>query len=98
MSIELESDRPTVFERELTTFRPVSGEIESVKVIQMDDGSWLLRLGLSWKSGLECDVQHYDKRKPKLYSSISSAVRHVCDVYDYSGRIILFPKKGQPIK
>jgi hypothetical protein len=98
MSIELDFDRPTVFERELTTFRPASGEIESVKLIQMEDGNWLLRLGLSWKSGLECDVQHYDKRKPKLYSSISSAVRHVCDVYDYSGRIILFPKKGQPIK
>lgn len=91
-------DVPTILERELTTFRPPSGEIESVKIVQRDDGKWYLRLGIGWKSGLECDVCLYDKPKLKLYSSIVSAVRHVCDTYDYTGRIILFPSKGQPIR
>ena len=89
---------PTILERELTTFRPPSGEIESVKVFQREDGKWYLRLGIGWKSGIECDVCLYDKPKLKLYSSIVSAVRHVCDTYDYAGRIILFPSKGQAIK
>ena len=91
-------DAPTILERELTTFRPPSGEIESVKVVQRADGKWFLRIGISWKSGLECDVCLYDKPKLKLYSSIVSAVRHVCESYDYTGRIILFPNKGQLIK
>lgn len=91
-------DTPTILERELTTFRPVSGEIESAKIIQREDGKWYLKLGISWKSGLECDVCHYDKRKLKIYSSILSAIRHVCETYNYEGRIILFPNKGQSIK
>ena len=63
-------DTPTILERELTTFRPVSGEIESAKIIQREDGKWYLKLGISWKSGLECSVCHYDKRNLKIYSSI----------------------------
>ena len=88
----------TILERELTTFRPPSGEIESVKIVQRDDGKWHLRLEIGWKAGLECDVCLYDKPKLKLYSSIVSAIRHVCRTYNYSGRIILFPAEGQPIK
>lgn len=98
MDFNPDTGKPPIFERELTSFRPISGEIESVKIIQRDDGNWYLRLGISWKSGAECDVYHYDKRKLKVYTSIVSAVRHVCEAYDYSGRIILFPSKGQPIK
>lgn len=91
-------DDAIILERDLTTFRPASGEIESVKIFQRDDGRWYLRLGIGWRSGKEFDVYHYDKRKLKLYSSISSAVRHVCETYTYEGRIILFPCKGQLIK
>lgn len=92
------TEQPIILERDLTTFRPPSGEIESVKVIQQPAGKWVLRLGISWKSGLECDVCLYDKPKLKLYSSIVSAVRHVCKAYGYTGRIILFPSKGQQIR
>jgi hypothetical protein len=91
-------DNPTILERELTTFRPPAGEIESVKILQRDDARWYLRIGIGWKSGLEFDVCHYDKRKLKTYSSVLSAIRHVCEAYHYEGRIILFPNKGQPIK
>ena len=91
-------DYPTILERELTTFRPPAGEIESAKIIQHEDGKWHLRLGISWKNGHEFDICLYDKRIIKTYSSIASAVRHVCESYDYDGRIILFPNKGQPIK
>ena len=89
---------PIILERELTTFRPMSGEIESVKIIQRDDCKWYLQLGISWKEGREYSVCLYDKRTLKLYTSIASAVRHVCDTYGYHGRIILFPHKGSPIK
>lgn len=91
-------DQPIILERELTTFRPPAGEIESVKIFQREDCKWYLKLGISWKSGNEFAVCHYDKRKLKVYSSIVSAVRHVCDAYDYDGRIILFPHKGSLIK
>ena len=91
-------DEPLILERELTTFRPPAGEIESVKILQREDCTWYLKLGISWKAGHEHVVCHYDKRKLKIYSSIVSAVRHVCDTYDYDGRIILFPHKGASIK
>lgn len=91
------TDSAIILERELTTFRPPAGEIESVKIYQQEDGKWFLRLGIGWKSGIECDVCLYDKPRVKTYSSIVSAVRHVCEVYDYDGRIILFPRKGQKI-
>ena len=45
-------DYPTILERELTTFRPPAGEIESAKIIQREDGKWHLRLGISWKNGM----------------------------------------------
>ena len=93
-----EMDYPTILERELTTFRPPAGEIESAKIIQREDGKWILRLGIGWRGGLEFDICLYDKRIIKTYSSIVSAVRHVCETYDYEGRIILFPKKGQSVK
>ena len=95
---EPEMDYPTILERDLTTFRPPAGEIESAKIIQREDGKWHLRLGISWKNGHEFDICLYDKRIIKTYSSIVSAVRHVCESYGYDGRIILFPNKGQPIK
>jgi hypothetical protein len=91
-------DHPTILERELTTFRPPAGEIESAKIIQREDGKWILRLGIGWRGGLEFDICLYDKRIIKTYSSIVSAVRHVCETYDYDGRIILFPKRGQSVK
>lgn len=91
-------DYPKILERDLTTFRPPAGEIESIKIVQLDDAKWFLRLGISWKSGLEHDVCLYDKHKLKTYSSIVSAVRHAVETYNYDGRVILYPKTGAVIK
>jgi hypothetical protein len=85
----------TILERELTTFRPKDGNIESVKVIQTDDSKWYINIGVSWKTRTDFDVCLYDKRILRKYTSVDSAVRHICQAYDYYDRIMIFPKKRQ---
>jgi hypothetical protein len=52
----------TILERELTTFRPTGGKIESVKIVQGGDLNWHIVVGVSWMTQYDFSVCLYDKR------------------------------------
>lgn len=83
---------PIIFERELTTQRPEGGVIESVMLVQRDDGLWQLNVGVSWKPRQIFTVSKFNQRDIKLYSLAYSALRHIVKDYGFAGPIVLYAR------
>lgn len=74
-----------ILERELTSHRPVAGTITDVQLHQRDDdGKWYINVRVSWRGSTPYHVALYDKKRLRLYSKVSSAIRHVVTAYRYS--------------
>jgi hypothetical protein len=86
---------PIIFERELTTQRPEGGKINSVELIQGEDGLWQLNVQVSWKGAQRFTVSKFSQRDIKLYRLAYSALRHIVKDYGYTGQIIVQPYPGQ---
>jgi hypothetical protein len=85
---------PLILERELTSLRPVAGEITDIQVHQREDGRWHVNVRLSWRGTALFHVGHYDKKKLRVYTKVSSKIRHIVLVYNYTGMIILHPNSS----
>nr|WP_087575564.1 MULTISPECIES: hypothetical protein [unclassified Sphingomonas]AJW29611.1 hypothetical protein pJE1_189 [Sphingomonas sp. JE1] len=81
-----------ILERELTSHRPVAGTITDVQVHQReDDGKWYINVRVSWRGSTAYHVALYDKKRIRLYSKVSSAIRHIVNAYGYSALIGINP-------
>lgn len=81
-----------ILERELTSLRPVAGVLTDVQVHQRaSDGKWYINLRASWRGSAAYHVGHYDKKKLRLYSRVSSAIRHIILTYEYHAAISIHP-------
>lgn len=81
-----------ILERELTTLRPVAGVITDVQVHQRDgDGKWYINVRASWRGPAAFHVGLYDKKKLRVYSKVSSAIRHIILSYDHHAPISINP-------
>lgn len=81
-----------ILERELTSLRPVAGVITDVQVHQRDsDGKWYINVRASWRGAAAYHVGHYDKKKLRVYSKVSSAIRHIILSYDHHALISISP-------
>ena len=81
-----------ILERELTSQRPVAGVISDVQVHQRDsDGKWHINVRASWRGSAAYHVGFYDKKKLRLYSRVSSAIRHIILSYDHHALITINP-------
>ena len=81
-----------ILERELTSQRPLAGTVTDVQVHQReDDGKWYINVRVSWRGTAAYHVGLYDKKKIRLYSKASSALRHIVTAYDYRGMIGVHP-------
>ena len=80
---------PIIFEKELTTQRPEGGRIDSVELMQGEDGFWQLNVQVSWKGPQTFTVSKFNQRDIKLYSLAYSALRHIVKDYGYTGQIML---------
>lgn len=81
-----------ILERELTSLRPLAGTVTDVQVHQReDDGKWYINVRVSWRGTTAFHVGLYDKKKIRLYSKASSAIRHIVTTYDYHAMIGVHP-------
>jgi hypothetical protein len=81
-----------ILERELTSQRPVAGTITDVQVHQReDDGKWYINVRVSWRGSIPYHVGLYDKKRIRLYSKVSSAIRHIVTAYGYTSVIGVNP-------
>ena len=81
-----------ILERELTSHRPVAGTITDVQVHQReDDGKWYINVRVSWRGSAAYHVALYDKKRIRVYSKVSSAIRHIVNVYDHHSMIGIHP-------
>lgn len=81
-----------ILERELTSMRPVAGTITDVQIHQRDaDGKWYINVRVSWRGLTPFHVALYDKRRIRLYSRVSSAIRHVVNAYRFTALIGVNP-------
>lgn len=80
-----------ILERELTTQRPQGGSITDVHVCQRQDGKWHINIRVSWRGMALFHVGLYDKKRIRLYTKVSSVIRHIVMVYDYDGPISVQP-------
>lgn len=81
-----------ILERELTSHRPVAGTITDIQVHQReDDGKWYINVRVSWRGSTAHHVALYDKKRIRLYSKVSSAIRHIVSAYGYSALICVNP-------
>ena len=81
-----------ILERELTSQRPVAGMITDVQVHQRDDdGKWYINVRVSWRGTTAFHVALYDKKRIRLYSKVSSAIRHIVSAYEYRAMIGIHP-------
>ncbi len=83
-----------LFERELTTQRPPGGTLTEVHVCQHDNGKWHINVRVSWRGATLFHVALYDKKRIRLYSKASSAIRHIVLDYGYDGLIHVHPCAG----
>lgn len=85
----------TIRERLLTSLRPQSGRIVGVRIVEATDSTWCMYVRLSWKHG-EYLVAVYRSTQPKRYKSLTAAVAHCRDAYNYYGPITLETEKQEP--
>lgn len=83
-----------ILERELTSQRPVAGSITDVHVCQRQDGKWHINVRVSWRGVALFHVGLFDKKRIRLYSKASSAIRHIVMSYGYEGTIAVHPFSG----
>jgi hypothetical protein len=83
-----------ILERELTSQRPVAGSITDVHVCQRQDGKWHINVRVSWRGVALFHVGLFDKKRVRLYSKASSAIRHIVMAYEYDGTIAVHPAAG----
>jgi hypothetical protein len=88
----------SIFERELTTMRPVGGRVEAVEVWQRADGQWQINVFVSWKPNIKFTVHLFNLREVKLYAQAATALRHVVTKYDYFRMIAVYPREGMLAK
>lgn len=81
-----------ILERELTSHRPVAGAITDIQVHQRDDdGKWYINVRVSWRGAAAYHVALYDKKRIRLYSKLSSAIRHIVISYEHHALIGINP-------
>ena len=84
----------TILESELTTFRPIGGQIDAIDVIQRGDSKWYITVYVSWMPREPFMICQYNERRVKLYSCAASALRHIVHKYRYCGKITVQPREG----
>lgn len=82
-----------IFERELTTKRPLEGRIVAASVIQIDTCEWIINVKVSWREDAWFNVCLFEKPEIKKYRRLSSAIKHIALDYGYDGEhISVVPK------
>jgi hypothetical protein len=69
--------------------RPTGGQITCVRLLEELDGRWTTFVTVSWRDEEWSIVYDYLGKAPRRYKSVSLAIAHVRNDYDYFGRVIV---------